>query len=470
MKFVNREEELNIIKESLKLSERKLYTLLITGARRIGKTRLILEVLRENDIYFFVNKDKIPSKLLEEYEEILKAKNILKELEHIKSWDDFLKVLFKRVKGIVVFDEFQNFKDVDSSIYGLFQKYIDLNENRKDLLLIFSGSNISLIKKTFEDKKSPLYGRIKRKLALRPLKLKDTFKFCKVLNIKKVEDVFILYLIFGGYPKYYVCIEDENLKKKSIKAILDRFFFQENALLEDEVANILSLEFGKRRGIYYEILSALSQGNTQLKDISSFLNKKQTSLSRQFNGLLNYFNIIDFRVIFPKNKKIYYIKHPLINFWFKFFYKNLSLYTQKIPYFFEYFKNQFNTFLGRRFEILCEELLEEFNFKKILPFYLEEIGTYIGYKRENGKRESYDIDIVGINRKEKKVLFCECKWKDRINPLKILKELYDKSQIKEFSSYKKYFLIFAKSFVYKTDKLICMDLKDILQTLQIRYI
>ncbi|RLG29674.1 ATP-binding protein, partial [Methanosarcinales archaeon] len=423
-----------------------------------------LEIFKKKDLYFFVNKDSLSFHLLKEYEEIFKSKGVLKELESLKNWEDFVKVLFERVKGMIVFDEFQNFREVEPSIYGLFQKYIDLNEAKEGLFLVFLGSNIGLIKRIFEDKKSPLYGRIKRKLMLKPLDFKDIIEFCHHLKIKDIEEIIILYSIFGGYPKYYVSIEDEQLQGAKVMAILNRFFLDENALLEDEVANILSLEFGKRKGAYYDILSAVALGNTQLKDIASSLRRKQTSMSRQFNELQYYFDIIDYKIQFFGKRKIYFIKHPLIKFWFRFFYKNLSYYNQRLPLFFENFRKQFNGFLGERFEEICKEVLKDMNSKMYTPFFMEKIGKHWGYLRESKERRSYEIDIVGVNEKEKKILLGECKWKERVNPKRILRELKDKISLIDWHSKRRedFFLIFAKSFAFKVNEVVGMDLKEIM--------
>src|SRR3989304_2555166 len=124
MKFRDRTEEVRYLKETAELSQSKLFTVSITGLRRVGKTRLILELLSKDDLYFFVNKDKESTSLLQEYTEVLKARKILNELEALTDWDAFFRILFERFKGIVSFDEFQNFMAVDKSVYGILQKYI----------------------------------------------------------------------------------------------------------------------------------------------------------------------------------------------------------------------------------------------------------------------------------------------------------------------------------------------------------
>ena len=128
MHFIDRGQEIKLLRNCRRLSENKPYTLAIYGLRRVGKTRLILETLKEKDPYFFVNKYKTSESLLSEYEASLKAQGVLSELEGLGSWGDFFKILFERFKGTVAFDEFQNFIEVDKSVYGILQKNLDLYE------------------------------------------------------------------------------------------------------------------------------------------------------------------------------------------------------------------------------------------------------------------------------------------------------------------------------------------------------
>ena len=464
MKFINRENEIYLLKEARKLSANKLFSVSISGLRRIGKTRLILEVLGKEDLYFFVNKEKRSESLLEEYEEILKERKIMGELEKLGNWDDFFKVIFERFNGVVAFDEFQNFYFVDKSVYGILQKYIDLNENRKKLMLIFSGSLIGLLKRLFFDRKEPLYGRIKRKIILGQLSFKSVFQMCKELGISNVEDVIKLYSVFGGFPKYYVTIEDENLQGENFQKIIDNLFFSINAVLEDEVNQILSLEFGKRSGIYYDILCAIANGNTKISEIASFLRKKETAITRQIDELKNYFEIIDVEESLINKKKMLYIKHPVMNFWFRYFYKNLSAFKRREEWLIRKIKNDLNTYIGRRFERICTELIPALFSEKY-----QQIGKWWGfYRDEDNKRKTMEIDIVALNDQTKEILFAECKWKENVNAEEILNKLKENAKHVNWlnNERKELYAIFAKSFKKKIKEfngspVYCFDLKDL---------
>lgn len=122
----------------------------VYGLRRVGKTRLLLEFLNEHGLYFFVNRNKTSDDLLLEFQEILKTKKVLGELEILPSWEKFFEICTTRELPPLVFDEFQNFGEVEPSILGVLQKNIDLHENNPNLIIL-AGSLIGLMKKTFQN-------------------------------------------------------------------------------------------------------------------------------------------------------------------------------------------------------------------------------------------------------------------------------------------------------------------------------
>jgi len=413
MRFIDRETELKTLSEIEELSKRKLWITAIYGARRVGKTRLALEFMKDKGLYFFVNRNKSSETLLLEFSELLKQRRIISELEVINSWDSFFETLVKRYRGIVVFDEFQNFTFVDKSVFGILQKNFDMNED-KPLMMILSGSTVGLMKKIFQYRKEPLYGRVKRKIDLKPMEFPSIVEMCRELNFKAVEEAVALYSLFGGFPKYYVAIEDNGLQGKNLEKILDIFFFQKDAVLEDEVQVVLSQEFGRRSGLYYSILEAVANGNNSISEIASYLRAEKTSITRQIGELLNYFEILrlDRPLIRGKKKGLLFINHPLFHFWFKFFYKNYSLYEKRDPSFEKIVLDQLNSFIGTRFEELCRAFFIE-NSAAELPFQFKKLGKQWGKipGAEKGKNV-YDIDIVALNDEEKKILFIETKWQD----------------------------------------------------------
>ncbi len=470
MKFINRRKELTYLEDTRQLSKRKLFTLVVFGLRRVGKTRLIKEFTKGKSLYFFVNKNKSSIGLLRDFQEVLRENKLISELEILRNWDDFFKIIFERYKGIVVFDEFQNFFNVDPSVFGTLQNFIDGYEERKDLLIVFCGSLIGLIKRTFEDNREPLYGRIKRKLNLKPLSLLDIMEMGDLLKLD-FEDIIKLYVIFGGFPLYWVAIEDEGLVGKGFEEIMESFFFRENAIFEDEVEKILALEFGKRKGRYYDILVAIASGRNTLAKIASFLSVKQTELTRYVKELVEYFEMVEYEKQVCGNKRIMYIKNSLMNFWFRHFYKNLSLYKQRNPEFIKKTKENISSYIGKRFELICAEIIKELKL-----FDADSVGKQWGKIKGKPKGENtYEIDVLAINEKTKEILACECKWQGRVNAEKVVKELNEKLSYVDWHKKKRKesFAIFAKSFSkkiksYEGKPVYCFDLKDLQRLLRKR--
>ena len=465
MKFINRNGEMEFLHESHSLAKNKLFNIAIYGLRRVGKTRLVQEFLKDSGLYFFITKNETSLSLLGDFENTLREKKIITEYERINSWDEFFRIIFDRFEGLIAFDEFQNIYEIDKSVFGVIQKFIDLNENKKkNLMILYLGSTIGMIKKLFKDKKEPLYGRMQRQLFLEPLSFSNIKEMCKVLGINDYKEMIELYSVFGGFPLYYITIANENLGKRKTNEILDRFFLRKNAVFEEEVERILSLEFGKRKGRYYDILTAIAQGNTSISQIASYLSIKETKLTRYLNELVEYFEIVSHEKQAIGNKKLLIINNPIINFWFRFFYRDLSLYKARNKSFLDKIVKEFNSYVGKRFEIICKEFLEKnpiFSFDIIAKQW----GKIPGAPKE---KNQYEIDLIALNEKTKEILFCECKWQSKANTEKILKKLNEKKEYVQWNNEKRKesFAIFAKSFKKKVKefegkKVYCFDLKGI---------
>ncbi|USH00431.1 ATP-binding protein [Thermococcus argininiproducens] len=465
MRFIDRDTEMRILEEAKKRSKKKLYTLVVYGLRRVGKTRLLLEFLREKDLYFFVNRGKTSESLLREYEEILKKRGAITKYEHISSWDEFFEVLFERFEGVVVFDEFQDFQRVEPSVFSTLQKLIDLHESRKNLMLVFTGSTIGMIEKIFRDSKEPLYGRIKRELHLKELGIKASYKLSRELEIEEIDDFMKLYAVFGGLPKYYVAIEDEGLEGKSAEEIIKNLFFSPSAPLEEEVPRILSLEFGRRSGVYYDILEAVANGATSLSKIAGYMNREETSLTRQIKELVDYFKLLSYDKAILGKERVIYIRHPLLNFWFRFVHPRLSEYEAMREELGKEVISMLSDFTGKRFDFICRELLWILNGKGELPFKFTEIGRHWGYYRENEQRKVYEIDIVALSRDRKRALFGECKWRNKpVNGEKVLEDLKRKVELSNWKG-ESYYLLIARKVKNAPENLIVLDERKILQIL-----
>jgi len=470
MKFINREKELKQLREYLGLSRKQLIVVAVSGLRRVGKTTLVKEFIKSRKaIYFFVYESKTSIELLREFSEELRKHSIITKLEAINSWTAFFEILFERCKNyVIIFDEFQNFYSVDKSIFSVMQRNCDEHKTAP-INFVILGSLIGLFKKIFEDKKQPLYGRISAKIKLNPFTLKHSIETLKYLKYNNFENILKIYSLFGGFPKYYASLEQFNLINRDYLDIIEYLFIQENAPLENEVADILKQEFGRRSSLFYSILHSIAAGKTKLSEIAGNIHMKESSITRHLSELEEKFGLVkSIRPIGAKKNTRYFISHPLMRFWFKFVYDKFSVYKLKgTSQLMESIKADFNAFFGKRFEEICMEFMIKLNTENRLPFKIDYISNWWGSARVKGVRQEIEIDIVALNQKSSQILFTECKWKDNADAGKILKELKEKSWFVGWRKgrRKEYFCIIAKTFKKKIDEknVLLLDLNDINQ-------
>ncbi|MBS3121289.1 ATP-binding protein [Candidatus Woesearchaeota archaeon] len=472
MKFINRKQELKILNEYYSFSQKRLFTVAVSGLRRVGKTTLIKEFIKDKKaLYFFVYDSKTSLELLREFSEELRKQKIIAPLEAITSWYTFFEVIFTRCKKyVIVFDEFQNFQNADKTVFSILQKNCD-EYKETPLNLIMLGSLIGLFRKIFEDKKQPLYGRISAKINLQPFTLQYSIETLQILKYKNFAEMLRIYGIFGGFPKYYAAMEQFELFDKDYASVIKYLFIQENAPLGTEVSDILKQEFGKRSSLYYSIIHSIAVGKAKLNEIASNVHMKESSITRHLRELEERFSLIkSVKPIDNKKNTRYFLNHPLIEFWFVFVYDQFSYYSlQNTEQLIENITHQFNAFFGRRFEEICREFLIHLNTNKKLPFTIEYLSNWWGYKREWDERKEIEIDFLGVS-KQGKILFVECKWKENVDAEEILKQLKEKSAYVNWHKNKReeHFCIIAKSFKKKVGQknVLLFDLKDMAKELR----
>jgi AAA+ ATPase superfamily predicted ATPase len=151
-----------------------------------------------------------------------------------------------------------------------------------------------------------------------------------------------------------------------------------------------------------------------------------------------------------------------LHFWFRFVYPNRQFVEknekERIK---EILERDLNAFFGEKFEEFVRG-----NIGKIFE-NVEKVGKWRGFGEG---RKVEEIDVVGINEKEKTIAFGECKWSENVNAEKVFKELKEKSKLVDWNKNqrKEIFAIFAKSFEKKVkeENLYLFDLKDIENLLQ----
>ncbi|MBI4174247.1 MAG: ATP-binding protein, partial [Candidatus Aenigmarchaeota archaeon] len=355
-------------------------------------------------------------------------------------------------RAIIIIDEFQRFLTINKSVPSILQKHIDGHHKKSGVFLVVMGSSIGMMHRLFEYS-APLYGRRTGQIDLEPLKFRHLFEWFPSVPAEKLVEI---YAVFGGTPKYLLEADSKDLLKSIEASVLSK-----RGALYNEPEMLIRTEF-PNPATYFNIMKLIAQGRTKTNEIADMISIKQTSLSYFLSvlekdmGLIKKENPVT--ELKPKSKKtLYFINDNFFNFWFRFVYPNMSyLEIENSGPVIENVRNNFTAFVGKAFEGVCREFLIEANANGRLPFSATNIGRWWSKQSE--------IDMAAFNKKTKEMLFCECKWKDDVDPGGIVNSLKEKSeQVELFKKGRKaYYAVFAKSFSKKTkeDGVMLFDLEN----------
>jgi len=448
MKFYGREKEISLIEHFFKTVKTKGSRILVmTGRRRIGKTRLVLEsVKNKNYLYFFTKKKKI-NEIISEWSNEIKNKYGEVFYGNFNSFENFLKFLFdfsKKKPIILIFDEVQNLLYSDPSAFGTFQKIFDLNKEKTNVLLIFLGSSFSLMERIFKNSKEPLFGRASEIIRLSYLPLKMQLEILKDNGFNSGKNLLHVFSIFDGIPKYIEELVD--LGKKSFDESIREFITKRDFIWE-EGENLIKEEFGKEYSSYFSILSALSKGRRRLNEIEQFTGIRD--VGSYLKNLEEIYKMIERRLpITSKSTKErngkYYLNDNFLDFWFRFIESKRSLKEAgKAEYAFSQIWDELPTYEGRKLEdLVIRKMIEE----NPLDIKFSKAGKYWN------KKGDIEIDAMVIDDEEKKAYLFEVKTNKEKITKNTLENLKRKGQkVYEFENYE---LITKSAYIGKEDVII----------------
>jgi AAA+ ATPase superfamily predicted ATPase len=414
MRFYNREKELDSLEKAYQRPGADL--VVISGRRRVGKTRLIEEFSKEKKAINVLIVPKQEKQVAKDIEDEIRQK--LGYSPSFNSFKDVMEYLFEQEAELVCFDEFPNVLAVNTAIPYELQKLWDRYRDTKNMLLIISGSYAGLMNRLFTAKKAPLFNRATNTINLQPLPFKTVMEILNDLGITKPSEQISFYCIFGGIPYYYMLLE--KLEARSFKSAVESLFFDVGAQLKDEGESILRQEFGNAYVKYYAILEAIHAGYVSMHELSQKVGVRSTTLAKYIHALQHDFRIIERMVPFGENplrskKGLYFIQDNTLAFWFSNVYGKQTPPTQ----------DELNLFISKRFEILCREFLS--NYLTTKGERVQKTGKWWGsISVEKGKFEQRDIDLVVET--DKALYFGECKWTDRQVGPSELKRLRESSK------------------------------------------
>ena len=412
MKFYDREQELSELKKLLGQSKNRACMAVLTGRRRVGKTSLSLEFIKDRKhLYFFVAKKSEPllcEEYLREIKRLFSEVPIIGDIRYFKDIFQLLLEISKKESFTVIIDEFQEFFNINPSVYSEIQKLWDLNKGKCRLNVITIGSVYSLMYKIFQNSKEPLFNRADRILMIKPFSIRTMTQILHDYKVKDLKTLFDYYLFTGGSPKYIDLLVENGAF--SFDAIVN-FIVNSNSPFIHEGKNLLIEEFGKEYGTYFSILELISIGKTGRSEIESIL---ESNVGGYLDRLeKDYAIIAKYKPVNAKpnsRSQKYRIIDNFLNFWFRFIYRHRSaIETGNFDYIKESIKRDYSTYSGKVLEQFYCDLFAETN-------QYNRIGAY--WEKSNLN----EIDLVAINDMKKEIVVAEVKMNKKNLDLGALKQ------------------------------------------------
>lgn len=427
--FINREKELS--KLNSEYSDDKFAFTVLYGRRRIGKTTLLKEYIKDKpSIYFLVTLENfnIVLKRLQNIVADFLNDSFLKNLElrDIKQLFEYLAQKKFDEKLIIIIDEFQYLTKLDSSIPSQFQYIVDELLKNKNIHLVLCGSIISMMYEQTLSYNSPLYGRRTSAIKLEAIEFKYIEKF---FPNKTKEQLIELHSILYGVPKYLEMFKDS----EDIFTSIENNILNKSAYLYNEPQFILQNEVNEPV-TYFSILETIANGEHKIGNIAGKLGKNVQNITSFISKLIELdiiYKDVPITEVNPlKSKKgLYFIKDNFFRFWF----------TYVLPY-----KSQLE--MGNT-SFVIKKIKENFN-GFIAPIYEDLSISYLMNNYDLLKcgrwwNKNEEIDAVGIG--ENFLIVAECKYSNKKVGTDILESLKQKATKIQSTLLVKHFVLFSKS-------------------------
>ena len=421
VRFVDREQEMNTLQNEYDRNGSALVVLY--GRRRVGKTTLITEFIKNKKALFFLASEEAEAlnrnAFREKVAEFIDS-DLLRSAD-IKNWD----VLFKAIvdapfdsKPVIVLDEFQYLGKANPAFPSIFQRIWEEILKEKCVMVILCGSLISMMESQTLAYGSPLYGRRTAQIRLQQIPFAYYHEFFPGRSRRELIE---MYAITGGVPKYIELFSGSGDIYRAIESsILNRsgyLYDEPHFLLQQEVSEV---------GSYFSVIRAIAAGNSKLSSISSALETKATSLTKYLKTLIDL-DILEREVPItednPEKSKrgLYRIQDHYLRFWFAFIYPNRNfiesghsrIVMDKIR------KSLVKNHTAFVYEDVCRERMWELNADGAWPFFFMKLGKYWDSNTE--------IDITALDPEDKNLILGECKyWSDPVG-ISVLRDLEAKA-------------------------------------------
>lgn len=405
--FIGREKELETLN---RLYNKDTFEfVVIYGRRRVGKTTLISEFIKDKRAIFYSGLESNEKQNLEMFSNSIMSSLTGADTNSIfKDFNDAFEQIYSMARDeriVLVIDEYPYLANCYHGISSLLAKFIDHKFLSSKLYFILCGSSLSFMENQVLGYQSPLYGRRTGQMKINHFSFAECTKYYH--NFDK-EDLALAYGITGGIPLYMAKL-DEN---KSMADNIKDNFLDTAAYLFEEPSNLIKQECREPMQ-YNAIIKAIATGASKMSEISQSTGLNDTGATSNYVTKLISLGIIvkEFPYKSESSKKtIYKLADSMFQFWYRFVPSNLALIQQGAKdKAYGRIEKQINAYMGFVFEEICKEYLWQENLRGNLPIEFTNLGRWWG--NDKIRHTETEIDIMADN-DENEGIFAECKWRN----------------------------------------------------------
>ncbi|MBI5537439.1 MAG: ATP-binding protein [Deltaproteobacteria bacterium] len=291
----------------------------VSGRRRVGKTRLLLEWnRRRGGIYTVADQSSDPIQRRYFSESIAAHAPGFADAV-FPDWRSLLRALAREaqrgaIPGPLIIDEVPYLLASSPSLASVLQNFVDHEGRDSGVMLVLAGSSQRMMQGFVIDSSAPLFGRARESIRLRPL---QPGYIGDALSLRSASDCVKAFAVWGGIPRYWELAEPFGV---DLERALDALALDPQGPLHRE-PDLLLLEEQPSAAVLRPLLDAIGAGAHRISEIGGRVGQPATSLSRPLARLVEL-DLVRREVPFGEpelsgKRALYKLSDPFFRFWFR---------------------------------------------------------------------------------------------------------------------------------------------------------
>lgn len=377
------------------------------GRRRLGKSRLLMEVLpRERTIYYVADDREAALQRRALAEEISRLVPGFADVTY-PGWDELLRRFWAEAPhhATLAIDEFPSLVGSAPELPSLLQKRLDADTDRR-VHAVLTGSSQRLMHGLVLDRSAPLFGRAREILRVGPL---PAGWIREGLSLHGPVEATEAFSVWGGVPRYWELAAGLPTFSKAVEQLV----LSPLGVLHDEPTRLLLDDLTETTQAS-SILALIGAGCHRVSEIAARLEKPATSLARPLARLLDLGlvrrDVPSGSTVRDSKRTAYRLDDPFLRFWFRFVEPNRSrLEAGPVARVVREVVKGLPTHVGGVFEDLVRASVPRAR-------YCGRIwGTAASWWGPGIDRSPMEIDVVAESEDGRALLVGEVKWSRRLD-------------------------------------------------------